>query len=117
MYDYLNAIEGEVAPDAHHLATLIKRYVVGTLNAFAHPTNVDIDNHLVDLVFSKISRELRPIAMLCILDHIWVRVTANRATGRRTWLIIDEFQLLLDDEFAVDQIDRYFTRGRKWNLY
>lgn len=117
VYDYLNAIEGEVAPDAHHLATLIKRYVVGTLNAFAHPTNVDIDNHLVDLVFSKISRELRPIAMLCILDHIWVRVTANRATGRRTWLIIDEFQLLLDDEFAVDQIDRYFTRGRKWNLY
>ena len=64
VYDYLNAIEGEVAPDAHHLATLIKRYVVGTLNAFAHPTNVDIDNHLVDLVFSKISRELRPIAML-----------------------------------------------------
>lgn len=117
VYDYLNSIEGEVAPDAHHLATLIKRYVVGTLNAFAHPTNVDIDNHLVDLVFSKISRELRPIAMLCILDHIWVRVTANRATGRRTWLIIDEFQLLLDDEFAVDQIDRYFTRGRKWNLY
>ncbi len=117
VYDYLNSIEGEVAPDAHHLATLIKRYVVGTLNAFSHPTNVDIDNHLVDLVFSRISRELRPIAMLCILDHIWVRVTANRATGRRTWLIIDEFQLLLDDEFAVDQIDRYFTRGRKWNLY
>lgn len=117
VYDYLNAIEGEVAPDAHQLATLIKRYVVGTLNAFAHPTNVDIDNHLVDLVFSKISMELRPIAMLCILDHIWVRVTANRATGRRTWLIIDEFQLLLDDEYAVDQIDRYFTRGRKWNLY
>lgn len=117
VYDYLNAIEGEVAPDAHQLATLIKRYVVGTLNAFAHQTNVDIDNHLVDLVFSKISMELRPIAMLCILDHIWVRVTANRATGRRTWLIIDEFQLLLDDEYAVDQIDRYFTRGRKWNLY
>ena len=46
-----------------------------------------------------------------------MRVTANRANGRRTWLIIDEFQLLLDDEFAVDQIDRYFTRGRKWNLY
>ena len=117
VYDYLNSIEGEAAQDAHHLATLMERYVVGTLNAFSHHTNVDINNHLVDLVFSKISSELRPIAMLCILDHIWVRVTANRSCGRRTWLIIDEFQLLLNDDYAVEQIDRYFTRGRKWNLY
>lgn len=117
IYEFLNNVKGSAAEDAQQLAVLIDRYVTGTLSCFAHRTNVDIKNHLVDFVLSNLSKELKPIAMLVILDHIWVRVTANRARGRRTWLIIDEFQLLLDDEYAVNEFDRFFTRGGKWDLY
>lgn len=117
IYDFLVSVEGSSADDAHQLAQMIERFVSGTLGVFNHRTNVDISNRLVDFVLSDLSAELKPIAMLVMLDHIWVRVTANRNAGRRTWLIVDEFQLLLDDPYAVDKFDRFFTRGGKWDLY
>lgn len=117
VYDFLASVEGSSADDAHQLAQMIERFVSGTLGVFNHRTNVDISNRLVDFVLSDLSAELKPIAMLVMLDHIWVRVTANRTAGRRTWLIVDEFQLLLDDPYAVDKFDRFFTRGGKWDLY
>lgn len=117
IYAFLTSVEGSAADDARQLAQMIQRFVDGTLSVFNHQTNVDISNRLVDFVLSDLSAELKPIAMLVMLDHIWVRVTANRSSGRRTWLIIDEFQLLLDDPYAVDKFDRFFTRGGKWDLY
>lgn len=117
IYDFLVSVEGSSADDAHQLAQMIERFVSGTLGVFNHRTDVDISNRLVDFVLSDLSAELKPIAMLVMLDHIWVRVTANRSAGRRTWLIVDEFQLLLDDPYAVDKFDRFFTRGGKWDLY
>lgn len=117
IYDHLSSVEGQSADDAKRLAQLIDRYVEGTLSVFNHPTNVEISNRLVDFVLADLSIELKPIAMLILLDHIWVRVSANRKSGRRTWLVIDEFQLLLDDPATVATLDRFFTRGRKWDLY
>lgn len=117
VYDTVKAMEGSGASDPHALSKLLYRFVEGTLGVFNHPTDVELTDHLVDFVLADLSKELKPIAMLVLLDHIWVRVSSNRKSGRRTWLIVDEFQLLLDDEATVDTLDRFFTRGRKWDLY
>lgn len=117
IYDFLMSEQGSDMRDARDLAKLIRRYVTGTLGLFNHPTNVDLQSNLVCFDLHELSSELKPLALLIILDHIWVRVSANRRAGRRTWLVIDEFQLLLDSPYARSQIDRFFTRGGKWDFY
>lgn len=117
IYDFLMSEQGSDMRDARDLAKLIRRYVTGTLSLFNHPTNVDLQSNLVCFDLHELSSELKPLALLIILDHIWVRVSANRRAGRRTWLVIDEFQLLLDSPYARSQIDRFFTRGGKWDFY
>lgn len=116
-YEYLLTVEGPTAADAQHLATLIQRYVTGTFGLFNHKTNVDLDKRLIIFDVQDLGSQLKPLALLVILDNIWCRVTRNRAEGRRTWLFIDELQLLLDDEYAVDYFDMLWTRSRKWGLY
>lgn len=117
IYHFLMSEQGSDMRDARDLAKLIRRYVTGTLSLFNHPTNVNLQSNLVCFDLHELSSELKPLALLIILDHIWVRVSANRRAGRRTWLIIDEFQLLLDSPYARSQIDRFFTRGGKWDFY
>lgn len=117
IYNFLMSEQGSDMRDARDLAKLIRRYVTGTLSLFNHPTNVNLQSNLVCFDLHELSGELKPLALLIILDHIWVRVSANRRAGRRTWLIIDEFQLLLDSPYARSQIDRFFTRGGKWDFY
>lgn len=117
IYEFLMSEQGSDMRDARDLAKLIRRYVTGTLSLFNHPTNVDLQSNLVCFDLHELSSELKPLALLIILDHIWVRVSANRRAGRRTWLVIDEFQLLLDSPYARSQIDRFFTRGGKWDFY
>lgn len=117
IYDFLMSEQGSDMRDARDLAKLIRRYVTGTLALFNHPTNVDLQSNFVCFDLHELSSELKPLALLIILDHIWVRVSANRRAGRRTWLVIDEFQLLLDSPYARSQIDRFFTRGGKWDFY
>ncbi|MDY2776962.1 MAG: hypothetical protein SOU51_01100 [Collinsella sp.] len=103
--------------DARRLCTLLSRFVSGSQSFFNHRTNVEIESHLVDFVLADLSQELKPLAMFIVLDYIWTRVTANRKSGRRTWLIIDELQLLMDDERAMEKLNTFFSRGGKWDLY
>lgn len=117
LFDYLHTVTGQTAADAAHLSTLMQRYVTGTFSVFNHKTDVDLDNRFIDFVISDLGADLKPLALLILLDHVWVRVTRNRREGRRTWLFIDEMQLLLDDPEAVDWFDRFWSRGRKWGLY
>lgn len=117
LYEYLKHVEGTTSEDARHLVTLLYMWVDGTIGVFNHRTNVDLGNNCIDYVISGLGATLKPVAMLILLDQVWVRVTKNRREGRRTWLFIDEIQLLLDDEEAVDWLDKFWGRGRKWGLY
>ena len=78
IYDFLMSEQGSDMRDARDLAKLIRRYVTGTLSLFNHPTNVDLQSNLVCFDLHELSSELKPLALLIILDHIWVRVSANR---------------------------------------
>lgn len=117
VYEYLEGVEGPTAPDARHLAKLLYRYVRGTFSVFNHETNCDLDSRVVDYSLVDMSPALKPLAMLILLDQIWVRVTRNRHEGRQTWLWIDEMQILIDDPHCLSTLDIFWTRGRKWNMY
>ena len=116
-YDHLLSVEGTTAPDARHLATLISRFVTGTFSVFNHKTDVDLRNRVVDFVITDLNDDLKPLAMMVVMDYVWTRVTENRRLGRRTYLLIDETQLLLEEPVIIKWLDRFFSRGRKWDFY
>ncbi len=116
-YEYLLSVEGTTALDARHLASLIQRFVTGTFSVFNHPTDVDLNNRVVDFVVTDLNDDLKPLAMMVVMDYVWTRVTENRRLGRRTYLLIDETQLLLEEPVIIKWLDRFFSRGRKWDFY
>ena len=117
LVDELGRMGGAMAGPAAHLSALLWRYTSGTSDFFDHRTNVDLQSNLVDFSLVDMRHEFKPLAMMVLLDQIWVRVTRNRAHGRRTYLWIDEIQILIDDPLTLHTVDVFWARGRKWDLY
>lgn len=86
----------------------------GSLDVFANPTNVEIGNRFVIFDILDLGKQLKGMGMLIILDQIWNRVVANRKRGVHTWVYIDEFQLLLSNEYSANYFFELWTRSRKY---
>ena len=61
-----------------------------------------------------LGKQLRTFGMMVVLDQIWNRITENRAVGKRTWIYVDEFQLLLNNEYSANYFFELWSRSRKW---
>lgn len=75
------------------LATIVRRFVSGSAQAFNGQTNVDLTNKLVVLDLSDLSKMMKPIGMFIALDYVWDRARANRI--ERKSIIIDEVWQLI----------------------
>lgn len=111
-------VTGSSQADARHLGDLLESFATGTTDLFAHATNVDMTAKVINFDLSMLSSDLKPLAIVILLDFVWTSVTLNRYSGTRTYLGIDEFQLLLDDisGAAVKSFNSFWRRGRKWGL-
>jgi len=78
---------------ADRIATIVRRFVSGSAQAFNGQTNVDLGNKFVVLDMSDLSATLRPIGMFIALDYVWDRARANRI--ERKAIIIDEVWQLI----------------------
>lgn len=86
----------------------------GSLDVFSNRTNINIDNRLVVFDILDLGMQLRGMGMLIILDQIWNRIVVNRNRGIHTWVYIDEFQLLLTNEYSSNYFFELWTRSRKY---
>lgn len=112
--DFYNILIDQPEPEAKNLAVELEVYVEGTLNVFAHETNVNTDNRFVVYDVNKLGQHLKSVGMLVVLDQIWNRIVKNRQKGVRTWLYIDEIQLLFQNEYCAKYFDELWSRARKW---
>lgn len=112
--DLYNTILKQPEPEAKALALELELYIDGTLSVFAHHTNVDTQNRLVVYDTRDLGKPLRTFGMIVVLDQIWNRITANRAIGKRTWIYIDEMQLLFSNEYSANYFFELWSRARKW---
>ena len=69
--------------EAKSLALSLELFTSGSLDAFAHPTNVDLQNRMVvyDILILK---QLKTMGLLVITDAMINRVTENWKKGKRT---------------------------------
>jgi len=115
--DFYNTIKQQPEPEAQAIALDLELYIEGTLSTFAFPTNVDTQKRFIVFDVRDLGKQLRTFGMLVVLDQIWNRITLNRAEGKRTWIFIDEIQLLFQNDQSANFIMEMFAlwaRARKW---
>lgn len=112
--DFYEVILAQPEPEAKGLALDLELYIDGTLSVFANRTNVDTQKRLVVFDVRDLGKQLRTFGMIVVLDQIWNRITQNRAIGKRTWIYIDEIQLLFSNEYSANYFFELWSRSRKW---
>lgn len=111
LYEY---IKKQPEQEAQAVALDLELYIKGTLSVFANETNVDISKRFVVYDTKDLGKQLRTFGMLVVLDQIWNRITQNRLIGKRTWIYIDEIQLLFTNDYSANYFFELWSRSRKW---
>ena len=114
LHDLYTVIKNQPEPEAAGIALELELYIEGTLSVFANHTNVDTQKRLVVYDVRDLGKQLRTFGMIVVLDQIWNRITQNRAMGKRTWIYIDEIQLLFANDYSANYFFELWSRSRKW---
>ena len=101
-------------PEAREIALAAELITEGSLNVFAHPTNVDISNRIVVLDLYEMGEQLRPTALVVALEAIQNRVMENRKRGKYTWVFLDEVYLYFKYKYSGEILYRAWKRFRKY---
>ncbi len=104
-------------PEARELALMQEAFTSGSLDVFAHPTNVDTDNRFVVYSTHKLGEQLKPLAFLVITDAMRNRVALNWARGIRTHIILDEFHVAFENEHSANFFASAWRQFRKRNAH
>jgi len=112
--DFYDLLCRKKEAEARNLAASIKTYCDGTMDLFAHHTNVDVNAKMVVYDISHIGSNLQELGMQICLNDIWNRMIKNKKAGIRTWFYIDEAHLFLRMPSSAAYISMVWKRARKW---
>lgn len=97
-------------PEARNLALALELFTSGSLDAFAHETNVDVNNRLVVYDIMDLGKQLKTMGLLVITDAMLNRVTENWKKGKRTHIFLDEFHVVFENEFSGEFFNSAWRR-------
>ena len=112
--DWRNEVLKQVDPEAREIALAAELITEGSLNVFAHPGNVDMNNRITVLDLYEMGEQLRPTALVVTLEAIQNRVMENRKKGKYTWVFIDEAYLFFKFYYSGEFLYRAWKRFRKY---
>lgn len=115
MVDFYNLLMTQPEPEAANIALALERFVSGSDDLFSHHSNIDVKNRFVVYDIKDIGSGLKELGLQIAFDAIWNKMIENRAKGKRTWIYIDEFYLLMSKETSAEYISTIWKRARKWN--
>jgi hypothetical protein len=93
-------LQSQPEPEVKTLAVAIEMYTTGNLDMFAQETNVNMSNRLISFSMAGMKNQIKPVAMLVVLDAINNRALLNKARGVNTWIYIDEFHLYFKYKYS-----------------
>lgn len=103
--------------EASDLALSLELFTSGSLNAFAHETNVDTQSRMVVYDIHELGRQLKTMGLLVITDAMLNRVSENCKKGKRTHIFVDEFHVVFENEHSAEFFSSAWRRFRKRNAY
>ena len=95
----------------------MERFVDGTYALFAHHTNVNIDNRFINYDLRNVGTGLEELGLYTAFGYVYNRMMINSKLGIRTWLYIDEFYVLMNNQTSATYISDIWKQARKWNGY
>ncbi|MBR6120095.1 MAG: DUF87 domain-containing protein [Oscillospiraceae bacterium] len=112
--DWRSEVLKQPEPEAREIALAAEIITEGSLNVFAHPSNVDVNSRIMVLDLYEMGDQLRPTALVVTLDAIQNRVMENRKRGKFTWVFIDEVYLYFKYHYSAEILYKAWKRFRKY---
>ena len=103
--------------EAKELALSLELFTNGSLNVFAHETNVDTNSRIISYDIYKLGKQLKTMGLLVITDAMINRVSDNYKKGKRTHIFIDEIHVLFENEYSATFFNSAWRQFRKRNAY
>ena len=104
-------------PEAQDLALISELFTNGSLDAFAHESNVDVNNRIMVYDILDLGKQLKTMGLLVITDAMLNRVTENWKQGKRTHIFLDEFHVVFENEYSGAFFNSAWRRFRKRNAF
>lgn len=117
MYDFKRILEGQKGRYegfAQDIALVLEPFTEGSLNIFAHQSNVKYDSRVVVFGLRDLEENLKRTAVLIMMNFISSRVQENFIKGKATWVWADEFHVLTSMPTLQRQIEEIFKTYRKF---
>ena len=103
--------------EAENLAKALELFTNGSLDVFAHPTNVNTQSRLIVFDIFNLGSQLKTMGLLVITDAMINRVSENSKKGKRTHVFIDEMHVVFENEYSSNFFASAWRRFRKRNAY
>lgn len=101
--------------EARDLALTMELYTSGSLNIFAHETNVDTRNRIQSYDIHDLGEELKQPGFVTITDAMINRVNYNWVHGKKTHVFVDEFHIAYENEYSGNFFTSAWRQFRKRN--
>ena len=115
LLDFYNLLKAQGQPEAQNLALALELYCKGSLDIFAHKTNINSNSRFIVFDIKDIGTGLKELGLKVCLNEIWNRTIENKGKNKRTWFYLDEFYILTKTASSAEFIQEIFKRARKWN--
>ena len=103
--------------EAKDLALALELFTSGSLDAFAHESNVDVNSRMIVYDIMDLGKQLKTMGLLVITDAMLNRVTENWKKGKRTHIFLDEFHVVFENEYSGAFFNSAWRRFRKRNAF
>lgn len=103
--------------ESQDLALSLELFTSGSLDAFAHESNVDVNNRMIVYDIMDLGKQLKTMGLLVITDAMLNRVTENWKKGKRTHIFLDEFHVVFENEYSGAFFNSAWRRFRKRNAF
>lgn len=103
-------------PEGRLVAEGVEYYTRGSMDVFAHKTNVAVEHRLVAFNVRDLGDQLRQIALIIVFDFIWNRMVENKNKGVRTYCYCDEIHVMFQSFYSANFLKQLYKRGRKYGL-
>lgn len=112
--DFYELLMRQAEPEAQNIALSLEIYCRGSLDTFAHRTNVDVNNRLIVYDIKDIGTGMKELGVQVCLNHVWNKIIENQKQHKRTWFYIDEFHILTKTRSSSEFLEQIWKRARKW---
>lgn len=117
LMDLRDKLDSQLESEGHDLALCLELFSTGSLNVFAHETNVNTNSRIISYDIFKLGKQLKKMGLVVITDAMINRVTDNYHKGKRTHIFIDEIHVLFENEYSSAFFNSAWRQFRKRNAY